>query len=582
MTPIFERPQIPSHLNACELFQTLLRPDPVHPEQVWKGGGSGLFGHTFLAAWLLCLPGLINAVAAQDNPWSQKPLQVGTIESASDLQGSIAPQDVLDAMEHLQSPNPNTRKEAVIRLIELREHAHPALGSLTKALQDENPVVQAYAAHALWRIEHRAAEPLSTLIPLLKSEHPQVRLLATYFLGDMGPAAEAAIPSLRRGLADKQTNVRLYSAEAMTRIDLQDPLPVETLAELLRHGDRETRYLAAYTFGTLNPVHSRRAIAALSSAEHDQDPQVRVVATAGLRNLQRGTSEDGAAGKASVSAGTILPVSAESPAPRNDLLSSTDEAQPSTRNSFGIGFPTARPASRPTDLPTDLSTDLPTDQQADSSSDQVVQVVPPSTELPTFPLLDDSFRQIPPPPLPPVPQSAFSGPGYSSPVLNGVGVPAPEQAPLPFDDDFKPIRELTVNIAPRPGDMPENLAAERIARVARTAPELGTTRGWAMTGFAWEATGLCHWPLYFEQPNLERYGHSFGLLQPFVSYGQFMATLPAIPYLAAIHPPCECIYTLGQYRPGSAAPFCCTRIPLRLDAAIIQGMVVTGLIFAIP
>jgi hypothetical protein len=39
---------------------------------------------------------------------------------------------------------------------------------------------------------------------------------------------------------------------------------------------------------------------------------------------------------------------------------------------------------------------------------------------------------------------------------------------------------------------------------------------------------------------------------------------------------------LGHYRPGSPAPAMHYRLPRRLDAAIVQGAVATGLVFLIP
>jgi hypothetical protein len=69
------------------------------------------------------------------------------------------------------------------------------------------------------------------------------------------------------------------------------------------------------------------------------------------------------------------------------------------------------------------------------------------------------------------------------------------------------------------------------------------------TLFFWQATNLCHRPLYFQQDYLERDGRSFGPVQPIVSGVQFFGSVPLLPYRMVRQPPCRCIYTLGESRP---------------------------------
>ena len=108
-------------------------------------------------------------------------------------------------------------------------------------------------------------------------------------------------------------------------------------------------------------------------------------------------------------------------------------------------------------------------------------------------------------------------------------------------------------------------------------------RQWAQITYNWKASGLCHKPLYFEQVKLERYGHSWGpYVQPLVSGVHFFGTLPILPYKMGLKAPNECVYTLGYYRPGSCAPYLIGGVPFTWRAALYQGGVTTGLIFAIP
>ncbi len=101
--------------------------------------------------------------------------------------------------------------------------------------------------------------------------------------------------------------------------------------------------------------------------------------------------------------------------------------------------------------------------------------------------------------------------------------------------------------------------------------------------YHWEASNLHHNPLYFEDPSLERYGHTWPCyIQPFVSVGKFGVQLVSLPYQMTLDPVHKDQYTLGWYRPGECAPKKIYQIPLNAKAAAVEAGVVTGLIFAIP
>ena len=108
-------------------------------------------------------------------------------------------------------------------------------------------------------------------------------------------------------------------------------------------------------------------------------------------------------------------------------------------------------------------------------------------------------------------------------------------------------------------------------------------RCWEQTTYMWKASAMCHKPLYFEDEQLERYGHSFSpCFQPFISGAHFFCTLPVLPYCMGVEPPCECIYALGYYRPGSCAPYMCNPIPLSPRGALFEAGAVTGAAAALP
>jgi len=107
-------------------------------------------------------------------------------------------------------------------------------------------------------------------------------------------------------------------------------------------------------------------------------------------------------------------------------------------------------------------------------------------------------------------------------------------------------------------------------------------RKFACTTFTWKAAGYCHKPLYFEDWNLERYGHSHGWADPIISGAHFFATLPVLPYKMGVELPWECVYPLGYYRPGSCAPWTVPAVPISKRGLMLEAATVTGLVFLLP
>jgi hypothetical protein len=108
-------------------------------------------------------------------------------------------------------------------------------------------------------------------------------------------------------------------------------------------------------------------------------------------------------------------------------------------------------------------------------------------------------------------------------------------------------------------------------------------RDWVATTFHYHASALCHKPLYFEEVQLERYGHTAGpFRQPIISGAHFFMNLAYLPYHMAINPPTECQYTLGYYRPGNCAPWMIPPIPLSLRGATAQVATAIGAVYLIP
>ena len=115
-------------------------------------------------------------------------------------------------------------------------------------------------------------------------------------------------------------------------------------------------------------------------------------------------------------------------------------------------------------------------------------------------------------------------------------------------------------------------------------PESGSmARNWTPSTYTWKASALCHKPFYFEDIQLERYGHSAGpVLQELRSGAHFFLNIAALPYNIGVHTPNECQYTLGYYRPGNCAPFRGYALPLSARGALTATGFYVGLPYIIP
>jgi len=178
------------------------------------------------------------------------------------------------------------------------------------------------------------------------------------------------------------------------------------------------------------------------------------------------------------------------------------------------------------------------------------------------------------------------------PSAQPVPLPAPGEVVSPWeragrsttpnygDTTVRPIGSLTINIVPPTGQVPKETDQRGLLE-----REFGPTeyrREPLNTSYCWESPAFFNQPLYFEQPNLERYGYTWGPAQPFISAAQFWVKIPLLPYMMTVHCPDEPIYSLGYYRPGSRVPYQINWPEVRLDAITVETAFITGLCFLIP
>jgi hypothetical protein len=135
--------------------------------------------------------------------------------------------------------------------------------------------------------------------------------------------------------------------------------------------------------------------------------------------------------------------------------------------------------------------------------------------------------------------------------------------------------DLDIEVRARPGfEVPKDCAL---------GDEAFDPRNWECTNFVWTASGLCHKPLYFEEVQLERYGHSTGpYTQPLVSGANFYANVLLLPYHMGLKLPGECEYPLGYYEPGDCAPYVIPAFPITARAVLFELGAAAGLVYLLP
>ena len=160
-------------------------------------------------------------------------------------------------------------------------------------------------------------------------------------------------------------------------------------------------------------------------------------------------------------------------------------------------------------------------------------------------------------------------------------VPAAKSAEL-VDLGLKPLSQLSISVKPPTGELPKNTAAEHLDKIPTRHIVMGDSRDWELATKEWEAPGVAYNPLYFEEPNLERYGYNYGAIQPFVSAGRFFGRVAILPYMMGAYPMHENRYSLGYARPGDDPLYQVEKLPFSARGALFEGLTATGLVFLIP
>ncbi len=155
------------------------------------------------------------------------------------------------------------------------------VSSLFEALRDPSEAVRASAAQALARLGP-TAEDVTALAAALQSSDRYVSAFCAWSLGNLGAAAEPAVPDLVRALARDDTNAVV--AGALARVGPAAKAAVPELVKALASEDDGRRWRAARTLGRSGRA-AEPAVEALTRALGDPTGVVRAPAARALGRI---------------------------------------------------------------------------------------------------------------------------------------------------------------------------------------------------------------------------------------------------------------------------------------------------------
>lgn len=559
-------------------------------------------------------------------------------------QASSGPQ-VNDLIKMLESPRAGIRQEAANRLAQMGEDARPALPKLQRALHISAGVAQVSIARTIVQLDSGDRAALAALIAGLRDADPEVRWIAAQALRTGSAAYSTRIGAELAATAQRDPHpaVREVAQTSLTivqqagrndgtliaarRADINTlaadraastaTIPAEP-AVVAQTQVEEQQVRAEATVTTQDePVMTQEQPVVAEQSTTDSQTPVEVAATEreltldeeaqlllppGAKRRLPVLEELPLAGETTAeltpvpateplppappeqvaalqTAQTEIPMIPETPVANNRKVEPIPDVEPEAPVAFAI------PAEDMEDL-------LPANQHYANRPQRAI----PATASKAVPQ-DEPFAQpVKEPANEPIPTQVPSQPRVQyaeydpQPKPQGRPVivqtaPVPVKIPRPpsWDQQLKPITTLTTGIATKEGDLPETPGALQFPRQVDLRFPTGASRGYTMTSYTWEADGVFHDALYFEEVNAERYGYHRKWIQPIQSGVRFFGTAPFLPYLATARPPfCRSVSTLGYYRPGDCVPYQRNYPPFSWKGAVVQAGFITGLAFLIP
>lgn len=157
------------------------------------------------------------------------------------------------------------------------EKVSRAIPVLVDGLLDPDPKL---GESSLWALKYCQPSSIPSLIECLASALPYVRERAAHSLGNIGPPAHIAQPSLRELLTDKEEDVRGRAAWALGLIHGSDPRTIAALVYMVTGGTKKDRGAALHALGNLGKASDDPDFLAphrglIFSTLDDPDHQVR-------------------------------------------------------------------------------------------------------------------------------------------------------------------------------------------------------------------------------------------------------------------------------------------------------------------
>ena len=164
---------------------------------------------------------------------------------------------------------------------------------------------------------------------------------------------------------------------------------------------------------------------------------------------------------------------------------------------------------------------------------------------------------------------AVSGPGAASAADESL--PSNSEQPYTVGGmaSIRPITQISTDIRLGEQKLPPDNARTLFGDSLPHSRLAMNRMDWPDIAFWWVPTEFSHWPLYFDDIPLERYGQtSCRLAQPGLSGVHFFGNVALLPYELLVDLPCSRITQLGYHRPGSDAPAVRERLRVLPDPAI--------------
>lgn len=198
------------------------------------------------------------------------------------------PEDVPALIKLLKNRKADIRENAADKLGMLwpKQDVNGAVTALIKAMKDPSNKVRLRVASALGEL--KASQAVDVLISALHDRDSEVVLFSAQALGDIGPEASSAAPELINLLRNEDNKIRSTAAIALSKTGNVIERAVNVMTEDLKLCDPWSRQEALFALGYLG-LAAQSAIPELRNLLKDQSKYVQQEACRTLRYI--GTSE---------------------------------------------------------------------------------------------------------------------------------------------------------------------------------------------------------------------------------------------------------------------------------------------------